>query len=113
MGDRNTKFFHACANQRKKKNQIFKIQDAQGATWESPEEIKVAFVDYFANLFTAGGGSNMDQCLQNINTKVTDEMNNELLKDFSCEEVTFALKQMGPLKALRPDGFPARFFLNH
>jgi hypothetical protein len=52
----------------------------------------------------------MDQCLQNINVKVTDDMNNELLKKLSCEEVTFALKQMGPLKAPRPDGFPAGFF---
>ena len=97
----------------KKKNQIFQIQDGQGSTWDSPEEIKVAFVDYFANLFTTWGGGNMDQCLQNINVRVTDGMNNELLKEFSCEEVTFALKQMSPLKAPGSDGFPVRFFQNH
>jgi hypothetical protein len=37
-------------------------------------------------------------------------MNNDLLKNFSSEEVIQALQQMGPLKALGPDGFSAGFF---
>jgi hypothetical protein len=35
------------------------------------------------------------------------------LRSISPSEVTFVLKQMGPLKALGPDGFPAGFFHNH
>ena len=88
FGDRNTKFFHASATQRRKKNQILKIQDERGTTWETPEAIKVAVVDYFTNLFMAGGGGNMVPCLQNISTRVTNEMNSVLLEAFTSEEVT-------------------------
>jgi hypothetical protein len=41
---------------------------------------------------------------------ITDEMNWELTKPYSAEEVSDALFQIGPLKAPGPDGFPARFF---
>ena len=113
LGDRNTKFFHDSATQRRKKNQILKIKDERGTTWETPEKIKVAFVDYFTNLFMAGDGRNMEPCLQHISKKVIDGMNNDLLQIFSSEEVTQALQQMGPLKAPGLDGFPAGFFQNH
>jgi hypothetical protein len=39
----------------------------------------------------AGGGGNMELCLQNISKRVTDGMNSDLLKAFSSEEVTHAL----------------------
>jgi hypothetical protein len=35
LGDRNTKFFHACANQRRKANQIRKIKSENGSLFES------------------------------------------------------------------------------
>jgi hypothetical protein len=37
---------------------------------------------------------------------VTEEMNNQLIKEFIAEEVDVALKQMAPLKAPGPDGLP-------
>jgi hypothetical protein len=50
-GDKNTKYFHACATQRKRKNLIQKIQDSQGRVWENGEGVEKAFVEYYANLF--------------------------------------------------------------
>ena len=85
----------------------------QGTTSETPEAIKVAFVDYFIILFIAGGEGNIEPCLQNISTRVTDGMNSDLLKAFTSEEVTQALQQMGPLKASGLDGYPVGFFQNH
>jgi hypothetical protein len=41
---------------------------------------------------------------------ISDEMNIGLCKDFSAEEISDALFQIGPLKAQGPDGFPAQFF---
>ena len=42
---------------------------------------------------------------------VTDEMNAELVKEFTALEVKEALNQMAPLKAPGPNGIP-RCFIN-
>jgi hypothetical protein len=41
---------------------------------------------------------------------VTEEMNNQLIKEFTAEEVDVALKQMAPLKAPGPDDLPPIFY---
>jgi hypothetical protein len=41
---------------------------------------------------------------------ILDEMNEELCKDFSSDEIADDLFQIGPLKEPRPDGFRARSF---
>jgi hypothetical protein len=38
-GDKNSKFFHSCANQRQKVNNISEIKDEGGRLWESQEEV--------------------------------------------------------------------------
>jgi hypothetical protein len=40
-------------------------------------------------------------------------MNGHLCKEFTDQEISDVLFQMGPLKAPGPDGFPARFFQRH
>ena len=110
QGDRNTKFYHACANQRRKINMISKIRDELGITWDSPEDIQVTFVNYFSNLFSTGPIGDKESCIQPLSPRVTEEMNETLRKVFTKEEVGFALKQMAHLKALGPDGLPSRFF---
>jgi hypothetical protein len=42
--------------------------------------------------------------------RVTDEMNADLLKPCTLEEVSLAFKFMGPFKASGPDGFSASFY---
>lgn len=51
--DRNTKFFHAKASSRKRKNKIWGILDKQDKWTEEVEDIERMFYDYFANLFTS------------------------------------------------------------
>jgi hypothetical protein len=109
-GDRNTSFFHACASSRRKANYIDSITDVQGRFWETEEEVQGAFINYFQTLFTSDNAGDMNQCLQHISPRVSDEMNTSLLKPFSREEVQVALNQMAPLKAPGPDGFTAGFY---
>ena len=66
LGDRNTKIFHACANQLKKTNQIYKIKDEQGNFWESQGDIEKAFVNYFSGLFSTAGSGNLEQCFAHL-----------------------------------------------
>ena len=109
-GDKNTKYFHACATQRKKKNFIGRIIDENGVLWESSAVVEEVFIKYYKNLFTLDTRAEPDICLDEIHCHVTLDMNEGLMKDFSVEEVTVAVQQMSPHKAPGPDGFSAGFF---
>ncbi|XP_041025383.1 uncharacterized protein LOC121265780 [Juglans microcarpa x Juglans regia] len=52
-GDRNTKYFHACANQMRQKNTIKLIEDGQGRSYKDQEGIEGAFKGYFESLFNS------------------------------------------------------------
>lgn len=51
--------------------------------------------------------------LRLVQRKMSVEMNEDLCKEFTEEEISDALFQMDPLKVLGSDGFPARFFQKH
>jgi hypothetical protein len=53
---------------------------------------------------------NADAIINMTQEKVTVDMNDDLCKDFSDEEISDALFQIGPLKAPGVDGFHAWFY---
>jgi hypothetical protein len=112
FGDRNTPYFHAWATHRRNTNKINAILDASGAECTSQEEISKAFTQYFTDLFSSGGMQGVEECLANVQPKVTDEMNFSLTREFTAMEVKEALDHMGPMKSPGPDGFAASFFQN-
>jgi hypothetical protein len=65
---------------------------------------------YFKELFTQDPSLNSDILIDLIQEKVSPEMNIDLCKDFTDEEIGDALFQIGPLKAPGVDGFPAQFY---
>lgn len=65
-GDKNSKYFYACANQRRQANQISRIADERGSIWESQEHIRTTFINYFNNLFTSKASRGLDECLNVI-----------------------------------------------
>lgn len=109
-GDRNTHFFHAWANQRRRLNTIRSIADAEGRIWRRKKEVSKAFIDYYSNLFSSQNPRDIEECLSSIESRVSNDMNKFLLKPFSGEEVSYAMFQMNPLKSPGPDGFSAGFY---
>ena len=110
LGDRNTRYFHSKASDRKRKNAISRIMDENGNWHETKEGIANVAVSYFEKLYTTSYPSHILEVTNKIPNKVSSEMNQSLIKEFTKEEVVAALKQMHPTKAPGPDGMSAIFF---
>ncbi|XP_042969143.1 uncharacterized protein LOC122301839 [Carya illinoinensis] len=112
-GDRNSNYFHKCANQRRKNNSIQKLVRNDGLTTTDIGEISSMFTTYFQELFSSASPIIFDVCLNQVHHRVNSEMNSNLTKQFTAEEVKSALFQMNPMGAPGPDGFPALFYQSH
>ena len=65
---------------------------------------------YFHGIYTATHPPAIDAVVREVDQVVSPDMNQELLKPFTREEVRIALFQMSPSKAPGPDGMTALFF---
>ncbi|KAL9666419.1 hypothetical protein QQ045_000750 [Rhodiola kirilowii] len=75
QGDKNTKFFHAKASQRKQRNWISQLKDPQGILHEDEEKIMSIVTDYFSNIFQSSISGNkevIDAELRDVATCITD-----------------------------------------
>ena len=99
-GDRNTKFFHSKASQRRRRNFIEGIKNAERDWVEEVDEVAEVASNYFMNIFKAGTCDRMEECLNAVNQRLTADMLEVLSRPYSREEVRIALFQMGPTKAL-------------
>ncbi|XP_021321426.1 uncharacterized protein LOC110437330 [Sorghum bicolor] len=109
-GDRNTNFFHRFASSRKKRNLVKGLVDDQGIFHEDIDTMGTMVKDYFGILFTREVLDVEDGVLNDMDRRVTNEMNQALLEPFTREEVKKALFSIGDLKAPSPDGLHAIFF---
>ncbi|KAL5573012.1 hypothetical protein UlMin_022609 [Ulmus minor] len=82
-GDRNSKFFHRKASERKKKNFVEGLRNMEGE-------------------WCTG--------IDNISKAVSQRMNEHLSRPFSGEEILTALAEMPSTKSPGPDGMPGLFF---
>ena len=60
-GDRNTRFFHASASQRKQKNEIQSLQDCHGHLVTRRDAMVQIVEDYFRGIYHTSSPSNIDQ----------------------------------------------------
>jgi hypothetical protein len=86
------------------------LVDDQGVRHEDMQTMGAMVKEYFEKLFTSEVMEIDDEILDDVDRKVSVEMNQLLLAPFSKEEVKKALFSIGDLKAPGPDGLHAIFF---
>ncbi|KAK1677746.1 hypothetical protein QYE76_038594 [Lolium multiflorum] len=112
-GDKNTTFFHSRVKDRRRVNTIGNLKMQHGRWAVKEEEKKDHITNYFSQLFRSGGVVDHSAILTSVECKVTRDMNYDLLRDFSPEEVKAALDEIGDLKAPGEDGMPAVFYKHY
>lgn len=109
-GDKNTKYFHHKASQRRKRNRIRGLMDTENRWQSDDNSIGEIIQEYFGNLFKCGTPTGFDVAMAGLSSCVTEDMNRVLDAAPTGEEVRFSLFQMHPNKAPGPDGMHALFF---
>ncbi|XP_015969290.1 uncharacterized protein LOC107492746 [Arachis duranensis] len=112
-GDKNTAFFHATTIQRRMRNRIDKLKNEAGHWIQGDRDIMRLVETHFTKLFTSEGDRNIEDCIREIPTRVTKEMNDELMGEIKDEEIKNAVFSTGRLKAPGPDGLNGLFFQKH
>ena len=109
-GDKNTKFFHQRASQRRRKNQILGAYDSEGRWGTSEDSIAHTAKHYFQQLFISSHPTAIDGVLNSVDRLVTPGMNATLLQRHTPEEVKRTLFQMHSSKSPGPDSMTQFFF---
>ena len=109
-GDKNTKYFHSFASERRKNNRIKKLKKDNGEVAEGEVEMATVITQYFKELFTSNAGRRTNELLEQVVPWNTPSTNDMLLQEFTKDEIKTALNSIGDLKAPGPDGMPAIFY---
>lgn len=107
--DNNTRFFHTSTLVRRRRNKVGFLIDDSGQRVENAEHLKILDLNFYKDLFTEdpnAGGDFLKGCFPTLGTGTKQRLGAR----FTLEETRNALKMMGSLKALGPDGFHPIFF---
>ncbi|XP_019179165.1 PREDICTED: uncharacterized protein LOC109174381 [Ipomoea nil] len=107
--DANTKFYHRYASHRKKKNTVPRIMN-DGGDWIEGVPMMNVILNYYRDIFTTNSPTVNVEFFENIQPRVTDAQNMQLLRPFEDSEVKAALFSMYPDKAPGPDGMNPGFY---
>ena len=83
--------------------------DENGNWHDSTDGIAEVVMSYFKNLFSTSYSTRISEVLDTIPTRVTEEMNQLLIQEFTRKEVKVALKQMHPTKSPRSKWYVCHF----
>jgi hypothetical protein len=109
-GDRNTKYFHGRASQRRRRNNIKGVRDQAGIWQDNDDQVARVFLEYYRSLFTSSDPRNIEEAVAPTPQVVTQAMNNSLTREFTSAEAEQAIAQMAPSTTPGPDGMPPIFY---
>ncbi|OMO64639.1 reverse transcriptase [Corchorus capsularis] len=112
QGDRNTRYFHSIASDRRKRNLILGIEDGAGEWKTTMADVENIACNYYKELFSSSNPSNeaLDKVLALVPGRIDDQMRALLDAPFTATDIKEAVFQMQGEKAPGPDGFPPTFY---
>lgn len=93
-GDKNTRFFHTSVMQRCSINKISGIENI-GELALNPQEVHMEFRRHFTTLFSANPSVQVQETVEGIPSKVTDDMNRSFTRSVTDLEIHTALIHYG------------------
>ena len=109
FGDKNSKYFHNIANNRRRRNRVLSLKNDEGDWVEHQNVLKDMGVNYFQSIFVAG--LEYDRFyVRGAFPPLTDEELASLDREVTDEEISNALFSMKGWKAPGLDGILAAFF---
>lgn len=110
-GDLNTKFFHNSASARRKRKIITRPKGDDGIWVKYQSNLGRLIGNYFTNLFTTSKNEvEGNWFFGAVFKRITVEQNDELVRDFSMNELKKAIKQMHIDKLSGLNGFNPAFY---
>ena len=97
--NKNTKFFHALTMQRRARNKITLLLDANGNIVKDEEGLVAIATSYFWQIFLSSIPEDIEEALSEVSTTITGSMNDSLTASVSEWKVKLALFAMHPDKA--------------
>lgn len=86
------------------------MRDKYGIVHSQEETIAKVAEEYFKDMFSSSPIISLDECLPNIQPKVTMEMNARLIALIKVEEIKEALDLIRADRGPGPDGFTVAFY---
>lgn len=81
-----------------------------GEVVEAEGEIRELITNYYKSLFLSHAGQRVNEVLQHVSPRVTQDMNHMLTQEYTDEEIKRALDDIGDMKAPGADGMPSLFY---
>ncbi|CAN1818839.1 LINE-1 reverse transcriptase homolog, partial [Linum perenne] len=109
-GDRNTAFFHATTVHRRQRNHITRLKNQEEEWTSTPTELENLTKSFFVDLFTARQQVDSSLILPLLPKLVSDEINYNLTRPVSDEEIRTAVFALGAAQSPGPDGYNGHFY---
>jgi hypothetical protein len=107
-GDENTRYFHACANQRHRRNKI-QVIEHDGVEVHNHDQKAAILHSFYTGLLGTSNSPAWEFDLNYLYPEGALAMDH-LTDAFGQEEIHLAFRQMHPNASPRPDGFGPMFF---
>ena len=100
--------------QRRSKDRILQIKDESGVLTDKPEEIVNIFLDSFKRSYSGSSNLTVNDILHELQGLPIPILSEHHLQSLNLgildREIEEVVSQMGPYKALGPNGIPVCFF---